>query len=34
VATWASVFVLVPAAIFFIWLAAAGISQILRVVPH
>lgn len=33
VATWASVFVLVPAALFFIWLFAAGISQVVRVWP-
>jgi hypothetical protein len=34
VAIWSSVFVLVPAAIFMIWLLAAGLSQIARVVPH
>lgn len=34
VATWASVFVLVPAALFFIFLAVAGFAQIARVIPH
>lgn len=33
VAVWSSVFVLVPAALFFIFLIGAGIAQILRVVP-
>ncbi len=33
VATWASVFVLVPAALFFMFLVVAGLAQVARVVP-
>ena len=34
VAIWSSVFVLVPAALFIVFLLAAGLAQIARVVPH